>query len=58
MEGEHRALDDTRLSIELFLLFLEKLASLEAPTFSFWKKNQIKDRSHTLTFLVDLIEAS
>ncbi len=52
--GEHRALDDTKLSIELFLKYLEIIESIDEKIVCFWQFIREKDVSKTIEYLLKI----
>lgn len=53
--SEHRALDDTKLSVKLFFYYLGELSKLAEPYISLWQYARSKDESMQLDTLLLLI---
>lgn len=58
MESEHRALDDTKLSIELFCRYLSDISSLEWQNLSLWHHASIRDKSGMVDALLKITKKS
>jgi DNA polymerase III epsilon subunit family exonuclease len=54
MESEHRALDDTKLSIELFLHYLRDISGLEGRYLDLWHHAAARDKSGTIRTLLEI----
>jgi DNA polymerase III epsilon subunit-like protein len=52
--GEHRALDDTRLSVGLFLHYLDMIENMEQVLCNIWGHISIRDESGTIGTLMNL----
>jgi DNA polymerase III epsilon subunit family exonuclease len=55
MESEHRALDDTKLSIELFLRYLTGISKLSSKYLDLWHHASGRDESGTIRTLLDIV---
>ena len=56
MESEHRALDDTKLSIELFSKYLSDIAHLRWKKLDLWHHIKKQDRSWSIRKLLEITE--
>jgi hypothetical protein len=56
MESEHRALDDTKLSIALFLHYLSDISNLTGRYLDLWHHASIREKSGTIKTLLDITE--
>jgi DNA polymerase III epsilon subunit-like protein len=54
MESEHRALDDTKLSVKLFLHYLSDIVKMEDSTRELWRYARRRDESKTIDTLLML----
>jgi DNA polymerase III epsilon subunit family exonuclease len=58
MESEHRALDDTKLSIELFCKYLTDITYLRWKNLNLWHHIKKQDRSWSIRKLLEITEMS
>ena len=54
MMSEHRALDDTKLSCELFLYYLSRVSALSDREKALWKECARKDESRSIHTIMDI----
>ncbi len=58
MESEHRALDDTKLSIELLCRYLSDISGLTGKNLELWQYASTHDESDVFATLLDITELS
>ena len=56
MESEHRALDDTKLSIELLCIYLRGIASMDKIEIDLWHHASERDTSGILRSLLEITD--
>ena len=56
MESEHRALDDTKLSLELFCRYLHDIFLLEWERLTLWQHACIRDTSDMIALLLEITQ--
>ncbi len=58
MESEHRALDDTKLSLELFCRYLSEVSALWWLHLNLWHHASVRDQSGMISTLLSITEKS
>ncbi len=58
MESEHRALDDTKLSIELFCRYISEISTLRWSNINLWHHASLRDSSGMISTLLSITERS